>query len=132
MKNLAARLARQSEPGCGHHLGCVVWTGATDRDGYGRVRVTWPTTGRRKIERVARLAYMVKSEEDCLPSRQQVGPDGSAVTVEVSHLCHNRLCINPAHLHLEPKSVNAERRHCVKQNRCIRNHGGHPNCLIRV
>uniref|UniRef100_A0A8W8MCE6 Zinc-binding loop region of homing endonuclease domain-containing protein n=1 Tax=Magallana gigas TaxID=29159 RepID=A0A8W8MCE6_MAGGI len=35
--------------------------------------------------------------------------------LEVSHLCHEQLCVNPMHLSLEPHATNQERIHCMQQ-----------------
>lgn len=32
---------------------------------------------------------------------------------DVSHLCQNRRCCNPAHLHLEQRAANKSRDHCI-------------------
>lgn len=126
---MRARLAKHSgQPDIGHH-GCVLWTGAQDRDHYGVCRVTWPGTGQKKVVRVARLAYMCKIGRLELPRQMALGDGGRPVTVEVSHLCHQRLCIKPEHLTLEAKSVNLERKHCVSQRVCM-GHAGQPNCLL--
>jgi hypothetical protein len=114
--------------------GCLLWTGGTDRDGYGRARVTWPVpvgggdVPRSKVERVPRVIYRLKTGGVDIPRQQAY--DGVTVAVEVSHLCHNRLCVTPEHLVLEPHLINAERQHCVQQGRCT-HHGVHPDCLLQ-
>lgn len=32
---------------------------------------------------------------------------------DISHLCHNRRCCNPAHLHPESRAANKSRDHCI-------------------
>ena len=48
---------------------------------------------------------------------------------EISHLCHNKNCIQIEHLQLEPKSVNMSRKMCVSGRQCI-GHGQYPPCLL--
>ena len=48
---------------------------------------------------------------------------------DVSHLCHNRLCVNIAHLSLEPRCVNEHRRHCKSIRYCT-NHDGYARCIF--
>jgi hypothetical protein len=52
-----------------------------------------------------------------------------ASSLDVSHLCHNPLCINLTHLTLEPHRINIIRRTCHTLHACI-GHGDYPNCLI--
>ena len=42
--------------------GCILWTGAKDRDGYGRIKVTWLMPGATTVakqERSARIAIQI-------------------------------------------------------------------------
>lgn len=48
---------------------------------------------------------------------------------QVSHLCHNKLCISTAHLNLEPAQVNICRRICQRHGQCI-HHIRQPDCLF--
>ena len=48
---------------------------------------------------------------------------------EISHLCHHRACVNPAHLNLESTGINNERRVCRSQNRC-KGHLNEPPCYF--
>lgn len=56
---------------------CIKWTGALDRDGYGRVG------------RDCDLAHRVAYEREFGPI-----PEG----LEIDHLCRVRSCVNPEHL----------------------------------
>ena len=81
---------------------CVNFKGFKDPDGYGVKPVTWPD-GRVKQERAHRVAYMLKHRliRDEVPRLDVNGLD-----MDVSHLCHNQLCITPSHLVLESHSTN--------------------------
>ena len=47
----------------------------------------------------------------------------------VSHLCHQKTCLNFAHLSCEPAGINSQRNSCVRENICY-GHGKYPRCLI--
>ena len=85
-----------------------------------------PNTSKSKDYRVHRLAYMLKMKALELPrvndSGQQLG---------VSHLCGNKICVNPDHLILETQSINKERQHCHGQNLCS-GHDPFVPCIIEV
>jgi len=46
---------------------------------------------------------------------------------EISHLCHERRCVNPEHLTYEPKLANQQRQECLKFSMCPHT----PRCLAR-
>ncbi len=46
----------------------------------------------------------------------------------ISHLCHNTMCINKDHLSLEPIAVNNERKKCKKY--CLGHQIGYPLCTV--
>lgn len=101
--------------------GCVLWKGGVGSNGYGFIRVSWPEEGS-KVERVHRVALMVEMR---LTRSQFPGAN-----LEVSHLCHEKLCVNPMHLSLEPHATNQERIHCMQQGVCSGAHHPHPRCIF--
>ena len=107
------KLAAKSEKVGG---GCIYWKGGgVGRDGYGILRVGWLVEGTcSKVEKVHRVALMVEMRL----TRSQF-PDAG---LEVSHLCHKKLCINPMHLTIESHATNQERIHCVLQGWCCGAH----------
>ena len=106
----------------GNPHGCRLWQGYTTPLGYGRKRVTLPD-GTSKQIMVSRVVYMCR--EQTFDIREH---DDSGEKLEMSHLCHHKLCVRQNHLVLEPHSVNMERQHCFHQGLCT---GAHePNCLI--
>lgn len=65
------------------------------------------------------------------------------IKYEISHLCHNRGCVNPLHLNLESKECNESRKHCKSKKKCDGSHSSTiataavsetvdtmPNCLL--
>lgn len=73
---LPERIAQKIEPE--PMSGCWLWSGRTDRDGYGRVKYRSKTWG------IHRLTYELL-----------VGPIEKPT---IDHLCRMRCCCNPAHL----------------------------------
>ena len=72
---------------------CVIWTGCTIPQGYGQIYL--PTnTGRMQL--VHRVMYKLHygSLDD---------------TLQLDHICRNRICVNPGHLEPVSQSVNMKR-----------------------
>ena len=87
--------------------------------------MTWPD-GTKSEVKVHRLAFMkannmIKGE---IPSH-----DGHDDPLDVSHLCHNKLCMNVAHLVLESRATNNDRKHCWHLHRCSGQH--EPHCVFQ-
>lgn len=90
-RDLQFKLKKKSKHQPGENS-CVLWTGNVSYSGYGLQSVKWPVEGR-KLEKAHRVALMV---ERGLTRSQFRDVEG-----EVSHLCHNKLCVNTAHLVIE-------------------------------
>jgi len=78
--------------------GCIVWTGAVDKLGYGRIGMQ----GKSKLAH--RISY-----------QHYVGE--IPVGLELDHLCRNTSCINPNHLEPVTRKVNTDRGLCAETNR---------------
>lgn len=69
---------------------CWVWTGAKDKEDYGRIRVNNTT------KLTHRFIYEYYYGQIC--------PD-----LTIDHLCRNRTCVNPLHLEQVTQQINASR-----------------------
>ena len=79
---------------------CWLWTGATLKTGYGAV--FWDGKNRR----VYRIAWILAGNEI---------PNGT----ELDHICHVRLCVNPAHLRATTRKENVENHQGpLRNNKC--------------
>ncbi len=99
--------------------GCREWLKGPYTNTYGKITGRMPLEKCKKTLYVHRIAYLVKERLVALP-------EGT----EISHLCHNRRCVEPSHLRAEEHITNVERQHCKKQNSCTKNHT--PHCIIQV
>lgn len=103
--------------------GCVKWEGAVFQPGgYGKIAVQMKDK-RRKYYRVHRLVYMIQNNMAAIPVQDDCGH-----RLEISHICHQKLCVKPEHLVLETHEVNMERLHCKVQRLCTKSH--QPHCLL--
>ena len=59
---------------------------------------------------VSRVMYMRKQK-----MMEILRVDQHDNILEVSHLCHQTLCVKPDHVVLESKALNNERKHCFDQ-----------------
>ena len=102
---------------------CLLWTGASDKKGYGVVSVVWPDAKRRhmRVHKAAFLAY-----NQLLPEQVMHVPSAQK---DVSHLCHSPMCVEFEHLNLEDHAVNNGRKVCHTQGFCSGHHQ-HPNCIF--
>lgn len=102
-------------------LGCKLWVGAMNAEGYGRMRVTLTDvdgTKCSKTVRVPRLSLFL-----------QLGGSPMPEYMHCSHLCHNTLCFLEEHLSLETHQMNQERKKCSDDKYC-HFHQGFPNCIF--
>lgn len=70
---------------------CWIWIGSSSGGGYGSI---WRDGKCQKAHRVS----------------LDLAGRPAAADLEVDHMCHVRLCVNPAHLQAVPKSLNQENR----------------------
>lgn len=122
-KNILHDLHRNSTI-LSHGHNCIEWNGACTASGYGRKRITWPN-GQKSIEKVHRLAFMAYNKilHDKLEKSNEFDQQ-----LDVSHLCHNKKCINEKHLVHEPHFVNMDRSSCFTHGFCSKRH--EPHCLL--
>ena len=109
-----------------HGTECRVWHGFIRRSkgqrggGYGIMNVRMPGSHSRTTMRVHRLAYIIHTGSLIPQDRQEY---------DVSHLCHNSLCVNIHHLSLEPHCINNTRKICKRQKEC-KGHGDYRPCIL--
>ena len=84
----------------GENKSCMLWHQTSKN--YGRISVQLDS-GLTKNVYVHRLSYFLSKSDIC-------GLFEKSKTHEVSHLCHNTLCVNADHLSFEPSSINCERK----------------------
>jgi hypothetical protein len=106
---------------------CKLWTGAIKKCGptkqlkYGvvgcKINGKWVTVAAHRLS--YSLQYGVHLD--------QLNREG----YDISHLCHNSLCINPHHLSFEPHSVNNNRQRCKNKKECTF-HENRPMCLLNL
>ena len=110
--NLLIRLAHRSQE---NEAGCLEWTGATDRHGYGKIKVK-DKFGNTRItgpHRAAWLAFYGRIDGDLV----------------IDHLCRNPKCINLEHLRPVTNAVNTlAGDHSSKKGRSGRKRGAKPGC----
>ncbi|KAK3599554.1 hypothetical protein CHS0354_035791 [Potamilus streckersoni] len=97
---------------------CTVWKSGLDKDGYPILKKTFKL--KRYNLRVQRLLYYLESPLEWLDPK-----------FHVSHLCHNKQCLNLEHLSYEPAVVNSQRNTCVSEGRCF-GHKPFRNCLLQA
>ena len=100
--------------------GCRLWTGAKwGKSSYGMKTLRIPGNKKKLYFRVHRLVYALEYNKIpkllCEITEDTLTPpclDQNGVKLEVSHLCHESLCLNPDHLVLEQFRINLHRMVC--------------------
>ncbi len=100
--------------------GCRVWQNPVGGNGYPRMRITLVAGGGSSQYSVHQVVLACST-----------GTVLDRPFFEVSHLCHNKLCVEVTHLTYEPKVVNVQRRNCVAEGHCFGHQGqDSPDCLL--
>lgn len=123
MESLLEKLAKKTQYDQGP-LHCNEWVGALHQGKYGKMLVCWPD-GTKRMERTNRIAYIAANK---IPKADLASHDAEGHKLEVSHLCHNGICLKPSHLVLETHETNIERVSCQKQGHCCKIHN--PHCIL--
>ena len=118
-------------PGCvlSENGECMLYNGAVRRDGYCGISYRDPVDKHQTGANAHRIAKMV---QNFTLHRTIYLADGDA-----SHLCHNKQCVRPDHVNIEPSQVNQSRKVCIRLGRCTRHPKGdggefHPDCLLEL
>ena len=105
---------------------CLEWTRSCGKSGYPQMRL-----GQAFYERFNNIPY--NPAHLLYTIQHKITLDKG---YEISHLCHNKRCVNYEHLSYEPKAVNAARNQCCHSRVCI-THQYHdwgivyPNCVFQ-
>ena len=101
---------------------CLDWTRSCNGHGYPQFRL-----GKKFDPRFGPGPYnpghiMFSLSHNCVLNR---------VDFEMSHLCHNKKCVEVRHFNYEPKWVNLQRKICTDPTIHIcQGHQDHPKCLL--
>ena len=96
--------------------GCLIWPGEVK--GYSYARFSFPGQQKRRYTRHTLIKVISIGLFEV--------PEG----LEGSHLCSNKLCLNPDHVVLESHAINKERQECSNKGFCDPNFGHIPRCLL--
>ena len=103
---------RIDEKSCGPDAdGHIIWQKCTSADGYPRIRLG------KDVEKKLGMTAAVNPANVMYACANKV--QLCKQNYHVSHLCHYKLCINPAHLNYEPDHVNCQRDKCQKNKKCV-------------
>ena len=97
---------------------CLIWLGCTQNE-YGVVNLRVVSNGEVKWKRfyAHRIVYMIEKNTVL------------AENVQISHLCHEKLCQNINHLNAESSIINMQRETCLMHGYCT-GHDDNPKCLF--
>lgn len=114
------KLLENSEIGANGH--CKIWTGLTKGsipNNYGVINITF-LNGKKSVMNVHKVAK-------CISERRHITEKG----IDISHLCHNKRCIQAEHLSIEPHFINNNRQTCKESGKCM-SHGPYPMCMLEL
>ena len=125
------RLHAKTDPDPKGIHGCLLWTGAKWQGGqYGFTSNPFSLLNDSIPRRIGvhYLSYIM-THKISYPDGELPRIDGNSNTINISHLCHNLLCVNPDHLTLESQAINNERNMCKGWSRCDFHK---PLCLLSI
>lgn len=96
---------------------CHIWSKSVNSRGYPMIKIS--VTGQGSHTYLAHRIIYSLHHNTILRNK----------FIHISHLCHNKLCINPDHLSLEPPSINMARNTCKIEGSCLR-HDIYPDCKL--
>ncbi len=110
LHRIKAKADQHDDESC---CGCWIWNGGMRADGrYGKVRIGSRTAN------AHRASYMAANECIDLP-------------LDISHVCHRNLCVNPNHLSHEDYSINRRLQHQHGQKSMSEDGSVHFSSVIR-
>jgi hypothetical protein len=108
-------------------LGCFLYKGEKEKtpvtNDYGFKKIKYPDQNNNVLK-----CYNARVHKHMFMLSNNIHPRDSQ-HLTLSHLCHNKRCINIRHLNNEPQAVNNGRKTCVNIHRCI-GHVDYPNCIF--
>ena len=126
--DILAKLIEKTEGPIDLH-DCLIWTGSIKtvkgKYKYGRVKNPFQSITAAQSMGLHKAVYYLNANQN---PDELATEDPTGSQYEISHLCHNSLCVNVKHLVRETHCVNQERIHCKKQGFCTKGHV--PNCLF--
>lgn len=108
------------------HTHCLTWQKAK-HDGYGHMSYTY---------RIKMVDHRIEKFKKFIPAHRLMYAvtvdflnllDHDSSHLQVSHLCHNKLCCNIEHLEVEDAELNNSRTRCKNHGYCM---GHDPKCIL--
>lgn len=104
---------------CEREGGCLVWRGRSlSNSGYPVMTLKLPGELTSKTRTIHRIIYSLELKKDL-----------NQPNFQISHLCHQKLCLDITHLNYEAAAVNMQRQNCRSNGVCL-GHEEEPDCLV--